>query len=394
MTTSDLVEIPFLNTYQRRTALTDQSSEVGIDGLHLPLLGLYGEVGSLLSALKKKRRDQNAYLDYEDAILEEFGDVLWYFSNIAFRAGLDLSVLGQRVARDISDWDETGPYEFATFGDVSPHEAGKHDPEGPGFEQMLFELAGKVGRLLDDVAQGRIRNNRDALAAHLVEIFRSLAAAAWQANVDLDEAARRNILKTQSRWPIKKVYPPLFDIDDDEEERLPRVVTLDVLERKSGSKAYVRLKCNGINIGDRLTDNRADQDDYRFHDVFHLAYAAVLGWSPVMRALFKVKRKSNSQIDENEDGARAVLVEEGISTWIFNHATKLNYFDGIAHLDYPLLKAIGRQVSGYEVEKCPLWMWEKAIFDGYDVFRNLRKYRKGTVTANLNERTISFMRSA
>ena len=112
-----------------------------------------------------------------------------------------------------------------------------------------------------------------------------------------------------------------------------------------------------------------------------------------MRALFKVKRKSNSQIDENEDGARAVLIEEGISTSIFNHATKLNYFDGIPHLDYPLLKAIGRQVSGYEVEKCPLWMWEKAIFDGYDVFKNLREYRKGTVTADLNERTISFMRS-
>jgi hypothetical protein len=197
-------------------------------------------------------------------------------------------------------------------------------------------------------------------------------------------------LKTQSRWPTERIYSPLFDIDDDEEERLPRIITMDVLERKNGSKAYVRLKCNGINIGDRLTDNRADQDDYRFHDVFHLAYAAVLGWSPVTRALFKVKRKSRSQIDENEDGARAVLIEEGISTWVFNHASKLNYFEGIGHLDYPLLKAIGQQVSGYEVEKCPLWMWEKAILDGYGVFRNLRKYRKGIVTANLNERSISF----
>ena len=42
-----------------------------------------------------------------------------------------------------------------------------------------------------------------------------------------------------------------------------------------------------------------------FHDVFHLAYAAVLGWSPTTRALLKIKRKSRPEIDENEDGARA-----------------------------------------------------------------------------------------
>lgn len=59
---------------------------------------------------------------------------------------------------------------------------------------------------------------------------------------------------------------------------------------------------------------------YRFHDVFHLAYAAVLGWSPVLRALLKCKRKSHPWLDENQDGARAILIEEGISTFVFNHA--------------------------------------------------------------------------
>jgi hypothetical protein len=44
-------------------------------------------------------------------------------------------------------------------------------------------LAGKVGRLLDDVASGRIDGNRDALSAHLVEIFRSLIRAANDAGV-------------------------------------------------------------------------------------------------------------------------------------------------------------------------------------------------------------------
>ena len=124
--------------------------------------------------------------------------------------------------------------------------------------------------------------------------------------------------------------------------------------------------------------------------MFHLAYAAILGWSPVTRALFKVKRKSKPKVDETEDGARAALVEEGISNWIFSHACQLNYFESITTLDYPLLKAIQAQVKGYEVESCPLWLWEKAILEGYAMFRYLRAQRKGTVIADLNERSISF----
>jgi NTP pyrophosphatase (non-canonical NTP hydrolase) len=390
MTTIDSKSAPFLDEFQRSTVRTDQSNTKGMEGLHLPMLGLYGEVGSLLSALKKKQRDREAYLGYQDSILEEFGDVLWYFANIAARAGLDLSVLGQEAGRDISDASDREPHEFGTFADVSPRNVVGHNSTGRGFEHTLFQLAGKVGRLLERAAEGRVEFDRDALAAYLVNIFRVLVLAAAQADVDLDDAARRNMLKTESRWPARKIYTPLFDENDDEEERLPRLIVMDVRERRSGAKAYVRLKCNSINIGDRITDNRADQDDYRFHDVFHLAYAAILGWSPVTRALFKVKRKSKPQTDENQDGARAVLIEEGISTWIFNQAAKFNYFGGLDHMDYPLLKAIGHQVSGYEVEACPLWMWEQAILDGYRVFRQLREHRRGIVTADLIGRSLVF----
>jgi len=33
---------------------------------------------------------------------------------------------------------------------------------------------------------------------------------------------------------------------------------------------------NDVIVGDRLTDNKAEPDDYRFHDVFHMAYAVHL----------------------------------------------------------------------------------------------------------------------
>jgi hypothetical protein len=161
-------------------------------------------------------------------------------------------------------------------------------------------------------------------------------------------------------------------------------------ERKVRGKTYVFQTCRGINIGDRLTDNRTEKDDYRFHDVFHLAYAAVLGWSPVTRALFKVKRKSKPDVDENEDGARSILVEEGVATWIFNHGLAHDLFRNVTSLDYTLLKAIRQLVAGYEVQKCPLWQWQRAILEGFRVFRDLKRHRRGWITADLEKRTISF----
>ena len=64
------------------------------------------------------------------------------------------------------------------------------------------------------------------------------------------------------------------------------------------------LRCNGLNFGDRLTDNIVDPDGYRYHDIFHFAYAVHLGWSPVIRSLLRAKRKSVPATDENEDGGR------------------------------------------------------------------------------------------
>jgi aryl-alcohol dehydrogenase-like predicted oxidoreductase len=55
-----------------------------------------------------------------------------------------------------------------------------------------------------------------------------------------------------------------------------------------------------------------------------------LGWSPVLRGLLKRKRKSNAKIDENEDGARAAIIEEGIATWIFNNAKRRNFYESVA----------------------------------------------------------------
>jgi NTP pyrophosphatase (non-canonical NTP hydrolase) len=382
---SDLVT---LNDYQEFTRLTDQNKKTGYAGFMLPFLGIYGEVGSLLSELKKKQRDAGSYVGYAESVVEELGDVMWYFTNIAARANLSLETLAQRMTRELHDWDEE-THDFRTFDDLQSRGEHAGPTSGEKFERGAIALAAKVGRLLDHVSIGSIEGNRDLLSADLVEILRAIVQAADDADVSLQEAVQRNIKKVTSRWPIERIYPPLFDDRLEGDEQLPRHIKMLIAEKRVGDEAFVVQTCNGIKIGDRLTDNKAEQDDYRFHDVFHLSYAAILGWSPVTRALFKMKRKSDPRVDENEDGARAVLIEEGVATWIFNDAIRLNYFAEIQSLDYTLLKAVKELVKGYEVEACPMWLWEKAILDGFKAFRFLKEHRRGLITADLIERRIT-----
>ena len=77
---------------------------------------------------------------------------------------------------------------------------------------------------------------------------------------------------------------PTFDDAFPNEEQLPRHFEIGISERKSG-QSY--LQWNGVFVGDPLTDNITDRDGYRFHDVFHFSYAAILHWSPTFRSLIK-----------------------------------------------------------------------------------------------------------
>jgi len=367
----------FLDDYQEAAARTDQNRRGGMEGLAFPLLGLFGEVGTLLSALKKKQRDRNSYVGYSEAVIEEFGDVLWYFSNIASRASLRMSEIARQAFDDLPRGNEFQQDQTRS-------------PDSPEFEAAVIALAGKAGLFLNEFSAGRIGKDRDLLSAHLAKIFCALVLAAAVAEVDLEQAARNNIWKINSRWPRTRRYAALFDTDFSETEQLPRKIEMHIVETRIGGKTCVIQLCNGVEIGSRLTDNKIVEDDYRFHDVFHLAYAAVLGWSPCLRALLSVKRKSKPEVDEAQDGARAALIEEGVSTLVFQHALRLNYFDSLTSLDYPLLKAVHDFVTGYEVDQCPLWQWEKAILDGFEVFRKVRNRRRGIVTADLLERSITF----
>ena len=335
-----------------------------------------------MSEIKKEVREGPSYISFRDTLIEEAGDLLWYYGALAQTLNRPLSELftlaiGKGVA------EETPFKELEALLPLIEKEVG--DP--------WLNAGGEAGRLAGYIA----KNGHDANLLDLaVRSLRATLVAFRSADIELEAAIANNITKSLSRFPVSRKPLRLYDdrpapcggiIPND--ERIPTNLPFEFSEIDIRDRKFVVQKVFTIKIGDPLTDNIVDQDDYRFHDVFHMAYAAILGWSPVLRALLKVKRKSYPVLDENQDGARAILIEEGIATLVFNHAQP-HLFAGATGVDYRLLSTIKDFVRGYEVSDQPLWAWERAILRGYDVFRQLTTERRGRVTMDLRQRDIFF----
>lgn len=361
--------------------------------LDLPMLGLFGEAGSLLSAVKKRSRDSLPTDQYYSTVEEEVGDFLWYFSSVCHAADVNLEQVVHGAAKEA-----VRRAEGLRFSDVEKQFSRKIRPPIERLIAQLIALSGDVGKFANWHAHSRTAHTPETVQGHLVPIMRGLIRASSAAGITVQDAAVRNLLKIEDRWPkSRKSYPDLPDEYHPEiTEKLPRKLTIQIEQRTRRGKNYVFQTCNGLNIGDPLTDNIGDEDFYRFHDVFHYAYAAILGWSPVTRSLFRLKRKSDLKLDENEDGARATLIEEGLSAMVFNYAKEFRYFEGInrGDLSFDLLKTVREFVRGYEVERTPLWLWEEAILEGYKCFRVLRVERSGVITLDLVKRQIKISKVA
>jgi len=281
--------------YQAKAAATDASEISKNADLSIPLLGLAGETGSLLTLYKKWLRDGDAYQIVEDRISEEIGDILWYLAAIARRRGLSL-----------------------------------------------------------------------------------------------DSIARSNLEKTSSRW-LKHEDHALFDETRPENERLPRnfvAVLQDVIDDEG--RAIMRMTLDGESLGAPLTDNSYASDGYRFHDIFHLALAANLGWSPVMRALLHRKRKSEAQLDEVEDGGRAIAIEEGIAALVFAYATQHSMLAGVTTIDWSLLRTCNDMAIGLEVRKRPLFAWERTILKAYEAWRVAIEHQGVRIVCDLTIQKFDF----
>ncbi|WP_432258790.1 nucleoside triphosphate pyrophosphohydrolase family protein [Cupriavidus sp. TMH.W2] len=356
--------------------------------------GFFGEVGGILAAIKKSKRDLGPA---EQAnVTEELGDALWYLTTVAIECNHSLNEIGLTALKELQrrlEVEHTRPTGNVTFNEFDGLIAFcRSKLAADSRTATLCGLGSHCGQLMavSSVEDLGSHSSLDLLGSLLADMVLVCA----QFNLEFARVAEANLQKFESRWPREgTAYRPLFDNTYSELEQLPRRFTMRFIELQGPDGVpYVIQQMKGVNIGDRLTDNRTQPDGYRFHDVFHLAYIAHLGWSPVIRGLLKLKRKSNPQVDRDEDGARAMIIEEGIATWIFNHAYRHKYFTDTApgKLEYGVLKQVREMVKGYEVYECPLWQWEKAILEGFKVFRELCQAEGGDVTVDMNDRSITF----
>lgn len=390
-----------LRNYARRAAMTDRfRGAAAPDHFRNLSFGLYGEVGGLLSALKKVRRDFLLMKETEVARVE-VGDALWYLVNAARVCGvgpdlLSITTLAELRKRFRETPDHlSAPVSFKRIDAICAlhGEAASHSRE-----QLLRECGEMVGRAVSVSYEFAMAQPTEARAQMFGEVLAQLARVSESFGLTIEEVAQANLYKIFDRWlgTPKRTDYVLPEPQGEPFEQFPLRFEVEFVERKVGSRNVVVQQVSGINIGDPLTDNSHRPDGYRFHDVFHLAYAVHLGWSPVIRALMKLKRKSNGKIDENEDGARAIIIEEGIATWIFNDAKRKKMYADIelGRLDYNILTQVRSMVDGFEVAAAPLWQWERAILDGFTAFRQLYACRGGTVTANLTKHTLTFKEPA
>lgn len=91
-----------LDDYQHKALGTDQRP-AGDDAVIIPLLGLAGEAGTLLSEYKKFLRDGRGHVEYEKLVGEELGDLLWYIANLASKFGLSLSDIAEANLSKVND---------------------------------------------------------------------------------------------------------------------------------------------------------------------------------------------------------------------------------------------------------------------------------------------------
>jgi NTP pyrophosphatase (non-canonical NTP hydrolase) len=261
----------------------------------------------------------------------------------------------------------------------------------------LLGLAGETGSLLTlykkflrDGPSFEIVNSR--LREELGDVLWYVAALARHFSLDLEDVASANLAKITERWlPSNPVTFEAFDAAMSAAERLPRLFQAEFKNSGPADRQRLEVFIDGEKCGSTLTDNSYSGDDYRYHDLLHLSFATVLGWSPVLRALMRRKRKSNALLDEVEDGGRAVAIEEGIAALVFNYARQHSLLDSVTRLDWPLLRTCHEMSAHLEVSVRSLNDWEDAILQGFMVWREMKTHNGGTVICNLDSRRLRFL---
>jgi NTP pyrophosphatase (non-canonical NTP hydrolase) len=97
-------EVMKFQEYQQLSRETAQYPVLG-HVIVFPALGLSEEAGEVAGKVKKLMRDQGGVITMElrEALAKELGDVLWYLTQVATEANLDLASIAQMNLAKLQD---------------------------------------------------------------------------------------------------------------------------------------------------------------------------------------------------------------------------------------------------------------------------------------------------
>lgn len=260
---------------------------------------------------------------------------------------------------------------------------------------------------------------REFLKEQLGDLLWYLAAVATAMDIELEQIAEANLRKSRDRYtsrdePSQFAALPVLDASYPEQERFPRRLVVEFADLRlssdqlTASLTLVSAEPNafpngpftiqgkkvgfqiGARLGNEVTDNSRRVDGYRFHDAIHMGFMAVLGWSPTLRSLLRLKRKSNTTTDEVEDGARATYAEEGLAAVLARLAERRTGFRNESDIDGDTFEVVKAATVGLEAERLPGWLWRRAIIQGFKAMRELFENRGGYLIADLDKRELTY----
>lgn len=256
-------------------------------------------------------------------------------------------------------------------------------------------LAGEAGTVLTTLKK-LLRDGegfgsfKDKLKEELGDVLWYVSSIASHYDLSLDEIAQNNLAKIHDRFKdIDLLRIPRFDADY--EESFPDSFVVDFIEKQGPHFLEVEMKWEKGSLGDPLNDNARTPNDYRYHDVFHLGHIAFLGWSPVMRHLMKLKRKTDPITLNAEDRGRPQVAEEAVTLIIYNYAKGNKMLKASDRIDTELLRTGQQLVVDLEVSVVTANQWEKTIIESYKVFHKLLENRGGKVLVSVKDRKLEFL---
>jgi hypothetical protein len=169
-----------LSDYAAGVAATDVLDKSDLKPV---LHGLYGEVGGIMSTVKKHVREGAAYPGFKRAAEEEFGDTLWYLAALCRQLNIRLDDLFHRAASN-SDLESVSASSDMILED--PAQTAVLASSNP-LDETLFALGRSAAALLESKPK----------VTAVDEFARNYLGALQAAKLNLADVASANIQKAR-----------------------------------------------------------------------------------------------------------------------------------------------------------------------------------------------------